>query len=199
MKRRWLVLSSVGAALLASCYEPPRVYHVERDDRYAPAAPIPGPIRAHVDAIPIEQPPAQSAIPCSDLVCGDFTITGTMTAQTFNEASPVIVDGAASSTYVIPDNATTFLVYPINDTVTVVLPLAADNAGRIVRVKAMGVGPVDIHGAFNVDTIDGLPSYALQGMANAPLPSVTVQAFYDSSGQPGDPHHSGWAIIAVTP
>lgn len=180
--------------LFAACAcEPPRVYNE--------------PVFIHEDGseLPIADPP-QSAISCSDLACdGDLTISGRMAASSFLEGAPVIVDAVANVIYNIPVNATTILVYPNGLVTHVVLPIAESAPGRIVRVKIMGAGRVDVQGSvvdpsMNVtDQIDGAPSYGLQGVDGGPYPSVTVQAYHDAFVPPNAPQRRGWAVIAVSP
>ncbi len=185
-----LRVAAFSLTLFAACAcEPPRVYHE--------------PVFIHEgDA---ELPP-QNALACSDLTCdGDLTISGRMTASSFLEGAPVIVDAVANVTYDVPVNATTILVYPNGSATTVRLPAALPSPGRIVRVKAMGAGWVDVQGALldpsmNVtDSIDGATSYGLQGLDGGPYPSVTVQAYHDAFVPPNAPQRTGWAVIAVSP
>jgi hypothetical protein len=178
--------------LFAACAcEPPRVYNE--------------PVFIQVTGAPIAAPP-QSALLCSDLACdGDLAISGQMAASSFLEGAPIIVDAVANVTYTIPVNATTILVYPNGSATTVVLPIAESAPGRIVRVKIMGAGWVDVQGSvvdpsMNVtDQIDGAPSYGLQGLDGGPYPSVTVQAYHDAFVPPNAPQRMGWAVIAVSP
>jgi hypothetical protein len=208
-----LRVAAVGVALFAACcVEPPRVYHeavpvpmVVTQDGMTPT-PVPS---VAITGAPVLAPPPESPPPppiaCSDLACGDFTIAGMMTASSFREGPPVVVDVVANVSYQAPVNATTLLVYPNGDTGAVTLPCAADVPGRILRVKAMGTGWVDVHGAINqdtglLDTIDAQPFYSLQSLTGAAYPSVTLQAFYDDPGaSPFMPHRTGWAVIAVSP
>lgn len=200
-----LWVAAFSLALLTACAcEPPRVYNepvfIHEGDAELPSQPT-----VLVTGAPIAAPP-QSALLCSDLACdGDLTISGQMAASSFLEGAPIIVDAVANVVYDVPVNATTVLVYPNGSATTVVLPIAASAPGRIVRVKIMGAGLVDVHGAsldpsMNVtDMIDGAPSYGLQGLDGGPYPSVALQAYHDAFVPPNAPQRTGWAVVAVSP
>lgn len=201
MKRRWIILPSCAFAIAAFACEPPRVYHegVEVPIFY-PVQPI------NLETGPSGELPDSGAQACSALGCvGDMTISGRMFANSFIESAPIVVDAVVNSPYYVPPNTTTTLVYPNGDTAVLVLPCAADMPGRIIRVKAMGTGWVDIHGAINqgsgiLDTIDGDPFYSLVALTGTSYPTVALQAFYDNPLDPPNiPHRTGWAVIAVTP
>jgi len=208
----------VAMALLASCVEPPRVYHeavlVSQPPlghaAVAPLLAIPNSTESGHGAhkppigVPISQPdPAW--VQCSDIVCGDFTISGTMTAQSFIEGAPLVYDDPANlPSFEVGPNATTIIVSNGLNVGTVVLPIAVESVGRVVRIKAIGNSDVNIFGhphavANENDQIDGAPSYCMQWIDGAPWPSVTVQAYENTTVQPDDPLRFGWAIIAVTP
>ena len=115
----------------------------------------------------------QSAISCSDLACdGDLTISGRMAASSFWKA-PCDRRCGCQCDLQHPGQRPTILVYPNGLVTHVVLPIAESAPGRIVRVKIMGAGRVDVQGSvvdpsMNVtDQIDGAPSYGLQGSTAA--------------------------------
>jgi hypothetical protein len=162
--------------------------------------------------VPVEQPSPSVGSPdsgspptCSDLVCGDFTIDGTMSAQSFIEGAPIVYDVPINSPpFEVGENTTTIIVRNELEVGTLVLPLAANSVGRIIRIKAIGNSEVNVFGHSHAvpnerDQIDDAPSYCMQWINGAPWPSVTVQAYENTSLQPGDPKRFGWAVIAVSP
>jgi hypothetical protein len=188
MKR--LHLAILAIPLLASCYyEPPREYTV----------PV---------VIPIGNttPPTSGIIAqCAELSCdGDFAVSGRISASSFLEGAPLIVDGAANVTYTIPVNSTTVIVYPNKSTTEIELPLSTEAPGRIVRIKVMGTGGIDIKGTDDPATgkpenIDNAPSMLIPSSFGAPPPAVTLQAYVDEFVPPGAPKRSGWAVLSVYP
>jgi hypothetical protein len=195
MKRLHLAILAIGA--LASCYyEPPREYTV--------------PVYCPTDNVIAETTkpwytPADIIDQCANLSCdGDFAVSGRISASSFLEGAPLIVDGAANVTYTIPVNSTTVIVYPNNSPTAIELPLSTEAPGRIVRIKVMGIGGVNIKGHLDPMTnqpenIDNAPSALVQSSMSAPPPAVTLQAYYDEFVPPGAPHRSGWAVLSVYP
>lgn len=200
-----LRLAALSLSLFAACAcEPPRVYSepvfIQEGDTTLPSTPT-----IIATGSPFSDPPP-SSLACSDLACdGNLTISGQMGASSFLEGPPVLVDAVVNVPFLVPVNATTVLVYPNGSATTVVLPIAESAPGRIVRVKIMGAGWVDVQGSvvdpsMNVtDQIDGASSYGLQGLDGGPHPSVTVQAYHDAFVPPNAPQRTGWAVIAVSP
>jgi len=195
MKRLHLAILAIGA--LASCYyEPPREYTV--------------PVYYPTDNVVAETTkpwyiPADIIDQCSNLSCdGDFAVSGRISASSFLEGAPLIVDGAANVTYTIPVNSTTVIVYPNNSTTEIELPLSTEAPGRIVRLKVMGTGGIDIKGTDDPATgkpenIDNAPSMLIPSSFGAPPPAVTLQAYVDEFVPPGAPKRSGWAVLSVYP
>lgn len=165
--------------LLASCYyEPPREYTV---------------------------PAIIAGFQCAELSCdGNFAVSGRISASSFLEGAPLIVDGIANVVYQVPPNSTTVIVYPNGSTTAIELPLSTEAPGRIVRIKVMGSGGVDIKGHIDPATnqpenIDNAPSMLIPSSISAPPPAITLQAYVDEFVPPGAPKRSGWAVLSVYP
>lgn len=163
--------------LLASCYyEPPREYTV---------------------------PAIIAGFQCAELSCdGNFAVSGRISASSFLEGAPLIVDGIANVVYQVPPNSTTVIVYPNGSTTAIELPLSTEAPGRIVRIKVMGSGGVDIKGHIDPATnqpenIDNAPSMLIPSSISAPPPAITLQAYVDEFVPPGAPKRSGWAVLSV--
>jgi hypothetical protein len=126
------------------------------------------------------------------------TFRGIVSAQRFVEWAPVFISGY----YEIGGYDNTIMVDPQSDTSVIKLPVAMYHAGRIVRVKVIGVGAVDIKPSVNgftglLDEIEGSPAgYSMQSFGY-PMPSVELQAYYsDPQASVNVPHKTGWAIVA---
>jgi hypothetical protein len=180
--------------LLASCYyEPPREYTV----------PV---------IIPIDNttPPnssiiaASSAVACDNISCdGNLSVSGQISASSFLEGAPLIVDNNQVDVWQVPTNATTIIVYSSIPTTVIELPLSTEAPGRIVRIKAMS-GSVTINGGLDETTgkpeqIDNESSFFLAAVVNSPPPAITLQAYVDEFVPPGAPKRSGWAVLSVYP
>jgi hypothetical protein len=188
---------------LASCYyEPPREYTVPVvipiDNTTPPTSGI------IATGAPISDQ-SNNSFQCAELSCdGDFAASGRISASSFLEGAPLIVDGAANVTYTIPVNSTTVIVYPNNSTTEIELPLSTEAPGRIVRLKVMGTGGIDIKGTDDPATgkpenIDNAPSMLIPSSISAPHPAITLQAYVDEFVPPGAPKRSGWAVLSVYP
>lgn len=127
---------------------------------------------------------------------------GVVEGRRFMEAAPLLMSGYIEVT----DEMNTLLVNPQGAMSVVKLPPAIYHAGRIVRVKIVGPGTVDIKGSVNgwtglVDPIEGSSAgYSMVPTPPHTMPSVELQAYYDDPTASLDvPHETGWAIVGSFP
>lgn len=133
------------------------------------------------------------------------TFSGIVAGVRFEESGTVLVQ--KEQVYNLPDDANTLLVDPGGDTTVIQLPVAMYNHNRIMRVKVVGNGVVDIKTDINGftgirDPLDGsLLGYSMQGVSGAPMATITLKAFYMDTPpmNPQIPHYTGWAIVGSYP
>lgn len=189
--------------LLASCYyEPPREYTVPVvipiDNTTPPASNV------IATGAPISDP-VSASLQCVDLACdGDFAVSGRISASSFLEGAPLIYNGTVNGVFSILPNTTTVIVYAPGPPIDIELPLSTEAPGRIVRIKVMGVGGVNIKGHLDPMTnqpenVDNAPSMLIPSIISAPPPAITLQAYVDEFVPPGAPKRSGWAVLSVYP